>query len=142
MILRIVIVLLLLSSWTCTGHADEMAEAQDFWNKFRHAALTGEVEKIASMTRFPLWVRGVVDSDPVMYYGRKDFPLIWRRLLDQQVVSSDNDQVEVKTMLQVLREKKWIRPKDLQSPSIMRVELFRFEKVKDRWRMTRCYLEE
>lgn len=142
MMLKIVVVLLLLFSWSGTSHADEMAEAQRFWNQFRHAALVGDVKKVASMTRFPLWVRGVADSDPVMYCREKDFPQIWKQLLEQQVVVSDIEQVEVKTMLQVIRNKKVVTQKDLQSPQLMSVELFWFEKIKDRWYMTRGYLEE
>lgn len=135
-------VLLLLSLFCGTSHALGSTEAQEFWSRFRHAVLSKDVEKVATMTHFPLWVRGTEDSDPVMFYDKKNFNNIWKRLLDQQIVPSDSDQVEFKTMRQVIKERKRIRSKDFQTPEIIRVELFRFDKIDGRWLLTQGYLEE
>lgn len=139
---RFVAVLLLLSLLLVTSHAFGDTEAQEFWSQFREAVLSEEVDKVAAMTHFPLWVRGTEDSDPVMFYGKKNFKNIWKRLLDQQIVPSDSDQVVFKAMRQVIKERKKIRSKDFQTPEIIRVELFRFDKIDGRWLLTQGYLEE
>jgi len=128
--------------FSVTSYADDNQEAQTYWSRFRRAVLDHENETIASMTKFPLWVRGTVDGDPVICYSRKDFDLILKRLLDQQVVVSDRDRVEIKTMLQVIKDKKQLTSSDFRAPNHVRVELFRFDKIKGTWLLTRGYLEE
>ena len=133
-------ILLLLCS--AASYADENREVQTYWSWFRQAVLDEDSEKLARMTKFPLWVRGTVDSSPVIYYGRKDFDHILKKLLNQPVVVSNSDRVEVKTMLQVITEKKRLTQRDFQTRNIVRVELFRFDKINGTWLFTRGYIEE
>lgn len=141
MFLRTVAMILLVLC-SVTSYANDNREAQTYWSQFRRAVLDHENETIAGMTKFPLWVRGTVDSDPVLYYSRKDFDHILKRLLTQQVAVSDGDGVELKTMLQVIKDKKHLTARDFQTPNSVRVELFRFDKINGTWLFTRGYLEE
>ena len=136
------VAMILLVLCSVTSYAVDIHEAQTYWSRFRRAVLDHENEKIASMTKFPLWVRGTVDGDPVIYYSRKDFNLILKLLLNQQVVASDGDAAEIKTMLQVIKDKKQLTSRDFRTPNLVRVELFRFDKIKGTWLLTRGYLEE
>ena len=122
--------------------AEAKSDAQDFWSRFRQAVLSGKSDRVAAMTKLPLWVRGPDDSDPVVYYGRQDFDRVLKRLLNQEVTILKDGKISSTTMLKVIREKRDLSSKDLQTPNSLSVELFYFEKIAGRWIFTRGYLEE
>lgn len=140
MILRALLIILLICGGT--AHAAEQTSIERYWSEFRQAVLEHKTEKVAAMTRFPLWVRGPGDGDPVTYYKNKDFSPILERLLRQKVLSLNGGRVVSKTMLQVIREKTEITQKDHLTENVISVEQFQFERINGRWLFTRAYLEE
>ena len=54
-----------------------------FWNEFRPAVLAGLVDEVASMTRFPLEVRGPDDADPVVTKDRDSFGGVLEQVMNQ-----------------------------------------------------------
>ncbi len=139
--LRALAAIALILLWAGSCHADGNGDFDRYWNRFRQAVINGETDTIASMTRLPLWVRGPDDSDPVVYYDRKEFKSILNSLLNQEVSLLIGDRVICKTMLKVIKEKKQITEKDFTTASVVSVELFEFEKVNGKWLFTRGYLE-
>lgn len=124
-----------------TGLA-EASDVQLFWSRFREAALSGDSAGVAAMTKFPLWVRGPDDSDPVMYYERKDFYKIIKRLLNQEVLLLKDGKVLTTNMRQIINEKHRITAGDFKTPDQFSIELFTFEKRNGKWLFTRGYLED
>ncbi|QWV98220.1 hypothetical protein KP005_02705 [Geomonas nitrogeniifigens] len=122
--------------------AEANGDTQVFWNRFREAVLSGDSERVAALTKFPLWVRGPDDSDPVVYYGRKDFDKILKRLLNQEVSTWVDGKVVVQNMREIIREKHRITPKELRTPRDLSIELLQFEKTDGKWLFTRGYLED
>ena len=137
------IVALILHLMCCKGYACGCAGMGEYWIHFRQAIILGEPGKVASMTRFPFRVGGILDSDPVLMHDRKTFPRILARLLMQKiiVVEGGNKMIE-KTMLQHVQDKKSISAKDYNSPAMVTVELFDFECINGKWLFAGAYLEE
>jgi hypothetical protein len=127
---------------TITGIAEAESDVQLFWNRFREAALSGDSARVAGMTELPLWVRGPDDSDPVVYYERKDFDKILKKLLDQEVSLLKDGKVLTTNMRQVIKEKHRIIAGDQTTPYQFSIELFTFEKKNGKWLFTRGYLED
>lgn len=139
----VVMCMILVTLFSGVSEARGSGDADKFWGEFRRAVVSGDIEKVAAMTRFPFSVSGVVDSYPVRYYGPKKFKAMLKTLLNQHVVvSSPSEKAEIKTMLQVISEKKQVAPVDFQTPKIMRVELFRFDNIDGRWMFTKAFQEE
>lgn len=135
-----VIAMLFLLASTVTAEAD--SDVQLFWSRFRAAALSGDSSRVAGMTKLPLWVRGPDDSDPVVYYERKDFNRILKRLLNQEVLLLKDGKVLTTSMRQVINEKHRIIAGDLTTPYQFSIELFMFQKMNGKWLFTRGYLED
>lgn len=140
MLVRLLIVTLSLLFYSTCCYAGQ--SANEFWRDFRQAILNGETTAVASMTKFPLWVRGPDDSDPVYYYKQSEFLPIYRRLLNQRISIWKDDTVVSKTMYQVIKEKKQLDAQDLDSDKLLSVENFEFQVVNGRWLFTRGYLED
>jgi len=140
--LRRLVVMAFLFSFALSTSTEANSDAQHFWGGFREAILSGDSNRVAAMTKLPLWVRGPDDSDPVVYYGRKDFDRVLKRLLNQKVSIWKGGKVTTTNMLKVIKEKRELSSKDLQAPNSLSVELFYFEKVAGRWFFTRGYLED
>lgn len=116
---------------------------QGFWNEFRQAIKANDIEKAASMTRFPFKVNGVDDSVPVKTYNRETFPKVWGKLL-QQIESTPDSKGNSshETMKQLIERKETVSIKDIGTESFVRVGDFEFEKAKGKWVFTRAYLDE
>lgn len=124
------------------GIVEANSDVETFWTKFRAAVLSEDSGRVAAMTRFPFWVRGPDDSDPVVYYDRESFDGILEKLLDQKVSCWAGGEVVTKTMREIVRTKVNTTSKDLITPHVLWVELFRFEKTDGKWLFTRGYLED
>ncbi|WP_136515962.1 hypothetical protein [Geomonas edaphica] len=124
------------------GIAEANSDVQSFWNTFREAALSGDSARVAVMTKLPLWVRGPDDGDQVVYYGRKDFGKILKKLLNQEVLLVKDEKVLTTNMRQIINDKRRITTRDLKTPELFSVELFTFEKKNGNWLFTRGYLED
>lgn len=140
--LTLTVLLLTILLWATTVRAGKDRAAQSNWTEFRQAIISGNTEKVATITKFPLSVRGPDDSEPVIYYNKKQFPAILKRLLHQEVFFLSGGKLSSKTMLQVVQEKERLDPADFLTEKDIRVEQFEFEKINGHWLFTRAYLEE
>jgi len=127
---------------TVTSAGPQQSDGNQFWQVFRQAVLDNNTEHIASMTRFPFEVRGVDDSNPIHNYDRKHFAPIWKKLLVQPELLPLHGKIVSKTMLELIKEKKTLAPKDFLKSDFIRVYDFEFELIKGHWQFTRAYLEE
>jgi hypothetical protein len=110
-----------------------------FWHAFRTAALGDQIDQVASMTRFPLEVRGPDDADPVVSENRDAFG----RVLEQVMNQDSGVRAERETVRQYLQ-----RTEDTGEGHVepdgraARVGDFVFERVADRWMLVRVYLAD
>jgi hypothetical protein len=90
--MRILIILLLFISCDTRPKTDaddktpidlnaDLSDFQGFWGQFREAVLTNDTVKIISLTKLPIETRDVLDSDPIIKYGKKDFVKIFSDFL-------------------------------------------------------------
>ncbi|MBU0699826.1 hypothetical protein KKE26_00780 [bacterium] len=123
------------------------SDIDQYWSTFRQAVLDNNRNKVICMTRFPFEVRGPDDSDPVKHYSRKEFLVIYGRLLAQSELlpSGEKDVWKWKSMRRLIIENNKIPPEDRLSPDFIRFyqfHQFEFQRIKGRWFFTRAYLEE
>jgi hypothetical protein len=139
---RILLSIFLYSAFVYYASAQqEEGSFQNFWSDFRSAVISGDKERISSLTKFPFEVRGPNDSDPVIRHNRSSFMKIYDRLLTQQVYSFDGAQVNPKPMREIIESKTRIAKSDILAEDFVRIEKFTFAKVKDRWLFIRAYIE-
>lgn len=141
-ILAFCVTISLLSSAACFAAEAGKFTAGIFWKAFREAVLVNNEKKLLAMTKLPLEVRGLSDTDPAKYYSRKQFSPIFRKLLMQQELLPVKGRLVTKTMLGLIYEKKDLGPQDLLTPDFFRFYQFEFHFMKGKWLLTRVYLEE
>lgn len=141
MLLRIAIITVALL-FSAATYASAGGDVNEFWSRFREAVLEGDTEKVASMTKLPLWVRGPLDSDPVVHCDKKRFPSVLKRLVNQEVLSFTGSKVTRKTMRQVIQEKQKIVAQDHLTPDLFTIEMFHFQRIRGKWLLSKAYLEE
>ena len=123
----------------CRSASPPAEDFSTFWNAFRTAALADMVDQVASMTRFPLEVRGPDDTDPVVTRTQDSFAGLLVHVMSQD----SGVRAEAETVRQFLE-----RTHDLAEPHLepdgraARVGDFVFERVGDRWMLVRVYLAE
>lgn len=142
--MRILIFTLFLALSSFPAHSsgsDPASDAPAFCRSFREAVLDHDCDRVASMTEFPLEVRGPSDSDPVRRYSRKAFPVIFQQILDQPVSLVSGGMIATKTMLEVIREKQEISAKDVKNGNMLRIQQLQFRRVHGKWLLIRTYLE-
>ena len=134
----IVLLLALLVSSASGGYSDPHL----FWKTFRQAVVDNDINTVMKLTHFPLKVRGVDDSDPVLLYGQNDFKKIYNKLVNQEVLLPSGDKIVSKTMYQLIKEKKDITAKDYNTPDCIWIYEFKFHRLKGQWLFTWAYFEE
>lgn len=141
--MRVLIFLLLATSiqTLCYG-SDEIDSAGKFWISFRKAVLVNDQAKLLEMTTFPLEVRGVSDDIPATSYSRREFPVVFKKILLQPQYLLVNGRLRTKTMLGLIYDKPTLIKQDLTTRTFFRFHQLEFEKRKGRWFLVRAYLEE
>lgn len=109
-----------------------------FWREFREAALAGDVDRLAAMTRFPLEVRGPDDADPVQRRGREAFAGTVARVMQQDA----GEQPRPETVRQFFERTREVPPQPDGARGTARVGDFVFERTGGRWRLVRIYLAD
>lgn len=108
-----------------------------FWNAFRIAALATDTASLVSMASFPLNIKGVLDSDPIVHVARKKFGAVFIAFLGQWdgVVGvarkSERDVILECVDAHVL----------LSGGEYMRVGGMEFKKTKRGWLLVSLYLD-
>ncbi|RYG46687.1 MAG: hypothetical protein EOO01_15845 [Chitinophagaceae bacterium] len=95
---------------------------------------------MADLTKLPLEVKGVDDSEPVVHYGSDELNTIFPKLLSQVVYQSNGDDLLETTMGEIVKKMEKVTY-DPKATSI-RIEQFQFNVVNGKWLLVRAYLEE
>ena len=126
-------------SISCTAESPQ-SDFQPFWNKFRAASLANDYATLATLTKFPLEVKGVDDSIPIRKYEKAQLNTIFPKLMSQPVLlPKDNDVVE-KNLREVLTKTEKVEYNNTDKE--IRVEQFQFQLINGKWLLVRAYLEE
>ena len=126
-------------SVSCTAEPIQ-SDFQPFWNKFRAASLANDYATLATLTKFPLEVKGVDDSVPDEKYKKEQLSAIFPNLMSQPVfLPKDNDVVET-NLREALTKTEKVEYKNTDKE--IRVEQFQFQLINGKWLLVRAYLEE
>ena len=137
----IVAYLMLFSAVACSAQ-EQMLAPQKFWTEFRQAVLAKDNQKLASMTQFPLEVRGVDDSQPAVQYKKEQFETIFKKILEQPVVTMEGDKIITNTTRDIIISTKIITKEHSMTADSFRVDQLVFELKNKQWLLVRAYLEE
>jgi len=118
------------------------AELQATWASFRTAALAGDAQAMARMTRFPLELAGELDDTPLRRTGADGFPAMIRRVLD---ADSGLGMRETVTNRELVRRNPTLVP-DQRNPIVAGDEAmlgpFVFRRSSNGWKLSRVYIGE
>jgi hypothetical protein len=107
-----------------------------FWNGFRGALISGDYGLLASVTEFPLEVRGDTDADPRVQRDRSQFDETIRAILTQD--SGMRPQEE--TVREFLQRAAAPGPRAVEPDGdAARMGDFVFERKQHRWLLVRVY---
>ena len=130
-----------LSAIACSAQ-EQAVTPQKFWSEFRQAVLAKDNRKLETMTQFPLEVRGVDDSQPAIHYKKEQFETIFRKILDQPVVTMEGEKVITNTTKDIINSTKIITKEHSMTEDSFRVDQLVFELKNKQWKLVRAYLEE
>lgn len=112
---------------------------QAFWARFREALLADDSAAVTALVRFPLTVRGSLDSDPAQRIGAAELAPVLHQLLE----------ANVGTLAAPRTTRAWLqRTPSLEAGALApggqeaRVGPFAFAYTADGWRLVLLYLEE
>lgn len=94
------------------------------------------------MTQFPLEVYGVDDSQPVMRYKNEQFDPIFKRILDQPVITMEGDKIITNSTKSIINSTNTITKDHIMTKDSFRVDQLVFELKNKQWKLVRAYLEE
>lgn len=118
---------------------EPIAAFQEFWRQFRRAALAGDKEELATLTRFPFRTRGTLDTDSTVAYDRPAFLVVVDRLLEQD----SGMRPEPETMRDLINRTDSVTTRFLgDGGPTARIGAFVFERGPDGWRFARAYIDE
>lgn len=137
----IVVYLLLFSVAACSAQ-EQTDVRQQFWTEFRQAVLANDNKKLVAMTQFPLEVHGVDDSQPVTRYKKEQFGTIFKKILDQPVITMEGDKIITNTTKSVINSTNTITKDHIMTGDSFRVDQMVFELKNKQWKLIRAYLEE
>lgn len=111
-----------------------------FWAGFRRAVLTGDTEAVAGVTRFPLEVRGELDTDPMRRASRAALAGVLTRALNADTGLSLRRHLTNRALIEGIETP--IRPTRGVSvgATTARVGAFAFERSGTEWQLYRIYL--
>ncbi|MBD0273041.1 MAG: hypothetical protein ICV73_14080 [Acetobacteraceae bacterium] len=113
-----------------------------FWPAFRAAVLSGDVDAVAGMTRFPLEVKGELDRDPVRLVTRSELPRLLERALAADSGLSLREPLTNRRLVE--RTEPPVQPARgvAVSPDAARIAAFVFGRTNAGWRLQRVYLPD
>ena len=142
--MKSIAILLLISS--CSGkpentlaHKPEVQSKDDFqvfWSQFREYILSRDTSGIISLTRFPIETRGSLDSDPTIFYNKREFIPVFNRFLTQ--LSGSNTTNLRETEFELIQRTSIPSSLDRQSG---RVGNMIFGIVDGEWRLVFLYIQ-
>ena len=122
-----------------TPQASPSQDFPAFWEEFRGAMLANDVARLATMTRFPLDVRGDDDADPVVRSDRDQFQAVLSRVTAQD----SGMRAEPETVRQFIERTHTVEATDVEPDGrAARVGDFVFEKAGGTWLLVRVYARQ
>ncbi|HWV16529.1 MAG TPA: hypothetical protein VN030_13940 [Cellvibrio sp.] len=114
------------------------SDFQLFWQEFREASLADDYATLASLTKFPLQVKGLSDEPLAANYKANEFKKIFPQLLTQVVYQYQDGKLTETTLKEVIRKKEKIAasPKETE----IRVDQIKFKLIDGKWFLTRAYI--
>lgn len=137
----VVTYLLLFSAISCSAQ-EQTPSPQQFWTEFRQAVVLNDNKKLQAMTQFPLEVYGVDDSQPVMRYKKEQFDPIFKKILDQPVITMEGDKIITNSTKSIINSTNTITKDHIMTKDSFRVDQLVFELKNKQWKLVRAYLEE
>lgn len=108
-----------------------------FWTEFRQAVAEDDVQKVASLTRFPFKTRGVHDAMPVVTYDEEAFVEVFPLILQTEVPRQLEE--GSMTLKQSILEKKSLNSDDFSSENQLWIGDLKFDQTDDGWRLSFIY---
>lgn len=138
----LVLFLVLSVAWPVSAGADRPAcpvDTQEFWERFRGAALAGRVEGVMELVRFPFDLRGPLDADGARRLDPADFAAVWPHLLaaDPGLPGLPDSMGELARAWRVLPPAVCVA-----AAGQVRVGTWLFQRIDGRWRMVTGFLDE
>jgi hypothetical protein len=122
--------------------AAEMPTFSSFWGAFRAAALAGNTDRLAAMTRFPLELKYELDSDPPGYATRASFGKELARAMDADTGLSVSRPQTNRALIEATRSLGTPQRGVSLSAVHARIGAFAFRKEADGWKLYRLYLPD
>lgn len=121
--------------------ADQVREAQLFWRNFRQALLEGHKQKLASMTRLPLVVRGLTDDQPSRRVGKSKLVSTLKTVLAQEVYPTHAANDSPQPLRKLVEMTPVWQPMHWSSAKQVRLESLAFAKDASGWKLVTVYDE-
>ncbi|HSC67890.1 MAG TPA: hypothetical protein VLC79_09380 [Cellvibrio sp.] len=138
-LLKRVLFFMIVISSGCVANNSENSY-QSFWEEFRVAVLADDYRKLEKLTQFPLEVKGVDDSMPIVQYKKEQFQAVFQKIMAQPMKIPHEDTLIETTMRGVVDKTTTVSVEvgyDEQG-----VEQLVFQNVKGKWLLVRAYLDE
>jgi hypothetical protein len=136
---KLFLVIFVLGSISCSAGPAE-SDFQSYWTKFRAASLALDYTTLATLTKFPLEVKGVDDSIPIKKYEKAQLNTIFSKLISQPVFQYKGNDVIETTLKELVAKQEKVEYKATDAQ--IRVEQFEFQLINGKWLLVRAYLEE
>lgn len=132
------LLIMLYLSAACQAAPLKHSDFQLFWQEFREASLADDYATLASLTKFPLQVKGLSDGQLAASYNANEFRKIFPQLLTQVVYQYQDGNLTETTLKKIIRKKEKITasPKETE----IRVDQIKFKLIDGKWFLTRAYL--
>ena len=122
---------------------DITSAANKFWSDFRAAVSNDDYTKLAKLTRFPLAVHGEVDFIPVKKVNKNEFPVVFKKIINQeQFVEKNGEELRTTMRKIVLSTEKIDKKYNLERDKHFRVSDLVFDYKDNRWALFRTYYSE
>ena len=132
----------LLASLGCAAEPAP-SDLQQFWTRFRAAIERDDREAVAQMTRFPLEVKGMNESDAIDTFTRKEFlDVIYDAMLNQQEYLETDGKMVERPQREWILEKTDIEPRDQMHEGLAFIFSLEISKGANGWQLTRVYLHD
>ena len=139
--ISVIISLAVFSSIACSQQNADTSP-QKFWDEFRQAVLSNDTNAITNMTQFPFEQRGVDDSQPAVKYSKDQFDSLFKKVLEQPVVTMEGDNIIMHTTRKIIIATETIQDEHKLTAGSFRVDQLVFELKNNKWKLVRAYLEE
>jgi hypothetical protein len=120
--------------------SNHQSDFSEFWLDFRRALLSADATTLERMTRFPLKVRGELDSDPVRHVARRELQIIFDRVLTADSGTSARERISNRLLVERTESLVGTVRGVAVSADTARVGPFSFRRGSNGWQLEQIYL--